>query len=366
MFTYFIGAKKCARQKCTFCSKIKTGENLLDLCLSILPNDGLLLMLESEQLPKLKQLFDMASRPKMRNTRESSFIELTPRSSGSKASDSLISNKSFLKQLTQSDNYSGRGILSYIVGGDKSTSTGASVANNTNHSSNNNNNNNNSIVSSSSAEQRSNHSNNHNNNNNHSSVSSSCNLEHYMANRSHRDSIASNKSIQSEDSVQARSKIVLDEAINPKRPLRPSRAATTLLASVASAYSNTSNAAAQSATGAQNVSSSSPSISNHSMSRPLSHMSGDEMSSTTSSSQQLNINTASGAACHVITQTLHLDDSMPPTTVDHADQDDDHGDVNMMIDANVNEDGDLTCTSEVQRTPLALAPPPPKPSMVPA
>jgi hypothetical protein len=298
--------------------QIKTGEHLLDLCLTILPSDALLLMLESEQLPKLKQLFDIQSRPRMRSARDSSFIELTPRSTASKTNDSsLASNKSFLKQLTQSEHYSGRGILSYIVGADKSLSSALSAAA--------------SAAASSCAERSSSH--------NNPSVSSSCNLDHYMANRSHRDSVASNKSIQSEDSMQ-RNKIVLDEAINPKRPLRPSRAATTNLPNASSSAHATNNVNT-------NVSSSSPSISNQSISRPLSD--GDEMSSTTGSTQQLNM------------QALHFDGLMVPAEEEDEHQGGQAGDENMLSNScDVYDDlGATLSIGEPQRK--SSLPPPPKP-----
>lgn len=111
-----------------------------------------------------------------------------------------------MKQLIQSENYSGRNIISYLVG-DKTSS---------------------SQLTTSSA--------------------------------SHRESISSIKSINSDDDS-TRNKIILDETVNPKRPLRPSRM-------------NTHN------------STSSPSNSNQS-SRPISHLSADEMNSI--SMQQINI-----------------------------------------------------------------------------
>lgn len=76
---------------------------------------------------------------------------------------------------------------------------------------------------------------------------------------SHRDSISSIKSNNSDEEA-AKTKIVLDETVNPKRPLRPNRVTT------------------------QN-STSSPSNSNQS-SRPISHLSGEELSSV--SMQQIN------------------------------------------------------------------------------
>lgn len=75
----------------------------LDLSLQRLPNDDLLIILEKEQLPKLKALFDMPSQPTMRkksaptiNTQQSqqhqsqyqNAIEITPKSN-SKQSISL-------------------------------------------------------------------------------------------------------------------------------------------------------------------------------------------------------------------------------------------------------------------------------------
>lgn len=81
---------------------------------------------------------------------------------------------------------------------------------------------------------------------------------------SHRDSISSIKSINSE-SEENRNKIFLDETVNPKRPLRPS---------------NRMN---------HNITSS-PSNSNQS-SRPVSHLSGDDFSMSNSiSMQQINNN----------------------------------------------------------------------------
>ncbi len=75
---------------------------------------------------------------------------------------------------------------------------------------------------------------------------------------SHRESVTSIKSINSEDDL-SRNKIILDEAVNPKRPLRPNRQ-----------YTHNST--------------SSPSNSNQS-SRPISHLSGDELSSNNSMQQ---------------------------------------------------------------------------------
>lgn len=193
---------------------INWGESFLDLALENMPNDELLKTLKNEQLPKLKALFDMPSQPTLRKKSKaqinlvSQLIESTPKSQSKQSislNESTASNRSFLKQITQ-DSYSGRAILSYFVG-DKSSSNQLSVA----------------------------------------------------SSNSHRDSIGSIKSLNS-DEESSRAKIVLDETVNPKRPLRPSRLAN------------------------QN-STSSPSNSNQS-SRPISHLSGDELSSV--SMQQIN------------------------------------------------------------------------------
>lgn len=196
---------------------INWGESFLDLSLEYLQNDHLLTILKSEQLPKLKTLFDLPLHATLRkrskansNLNHGQIIESTPKS-GSKQSialnESTSSNKSFLKHITQVESYSGRGILSYLVG-DKSSSNQLSIT----------------------------------------------------SSNSHRDSISSIKSITSDDEA-SRTKIVLDETVNAKRPLRRNNKLTN-----------------------QN-SNSSPSNSNQS-SRPISHLSGDDLSSV--SMQQIN------------------------------------------------------------------------------
>lgn len=80
-------------------NKINLGEAFLELSLRYLPNDDLLTFLESEQLPKLKSLFEIQSQPTMRkksvnglqqqqqqyhqthqNFPSNSSIEITPKS----------------------------------------------------------------------------------------------------------------------------------------------------------------------------------------------------------------------------------------------------------------------------------------------
>ena len=84
---------------------------------------------------------------------------------------------------------------------------------------------------------------------------------------SHRDSISSIKSITSEDDLGFRNKIVLDETVNPKRPLRPNGR-------------HNQN---------QNIS---PSASTQS-SRPISHVSGEELMMSSSVSMQQIISNSS-------------------------------------------------------------------------
>ncbi len=95
------------------------------MCLQYSPNDDLLAILEREQLPKLKNLFDIPiTKPTMRNIHHNSQQQLqqTPLStieSSSKINSTrsqngeLTSNKSFLKQV---EAYSGKGLFSYLVG----------------------------------------------------------------------------------------------------------------------------------------------------------------------------------------------------------------------------------------------------------
>ncbi len=215
---------------------INLADLLLDLSLRYAPSDELLTILESEQLPKLKNIFDIPVQPKMRKksvnnsisnqlaqsqqlkVASNTSVELTPKTKHNGSVNDSQSTKSigFMKQFIQSENYSGRNIISYLVG-DKN-----SVSQLTNSST------------------------------------------------SHRESISSIKSINSDDDL-SRNKIVLEENVNPKRPLRPNRM-------------NTQN------------STSSPSNSNQS-SRPISHLSGDELSSI--SIQQMNLS-------NKITDSLNL------------------------------------------------------------
>lgn len=187
---------ECNELKDLIIETINWGESFLDLTLEYLPNDYLLNILKTEQLPKLKSLFDMpinaTLRKKSQISTSTQLIESTPKS-GSKSSILNESvNKSFLNKV--SENYTGRAILSYLGVGDKSSQS-------------------------------------------------------QLSQNSHRDSISSIKSINSDDETR---KIVLDETVNPKRPLRPNRVA--------------------------NQNTSSPSNSNQS-SRPISHLSGEDLSS---------------------------------------------------------------------------------------
>jgi hypothetical protein len=217
-------AQKSDELKSLIIETINLADMLLDASLRYAPNDELLTILESEQLPKLKGIFELPVQATMRKKKlfqptisQSSqnqqikvnsnvSIDSTPKSSkqNSFLTDSQ-SAKLFMKQLIQSDNYSaGRNIISYLVG-DKTSSSQL-----TNSST------------------------------------------------SHRESISSIKSINSDDDS-TRNKIMLDETVNPKRPLRPCRI-------------NTQN------------STSSPSNSNQS-SRPISHLSDDKELSSLSIQQ---------------------------------------------------------------------------------
>lgn len=235
---------------------------MLDLCLRYSPNDELLAVLESEQLPKLKTIFDLpiaqatmrrkhvphvnhqsssSSSPQSQLHKQnsnasidSSLLVSTPRSNKQNSGflNESQSTKSFMKQFIQSENITGRNIISYLVGN--------SISNN--------NNNNNNTTSVSSNEKTSS-----------SQLTASSSAAH-----SHRESISSIKSINSDDDS-IRNKIVLDETVNPKRPPRPKCA---------------------NGNGLNNNALSSPSNSNQS-SRPISHLSGDDLSSI--SLQQLNL-----------------------------------------------------------------------------
>ena len=239
--------------------KITWGESFLDLTLEFLPNDDLLNILKREQLPKLKVLFDMPLAPTMRKKSKAHYmsdshvtapfpVESTPKSNltkqSSNLSESTSSNKSFLKQITQSETYSGRALLSYLVGS----------------------------------------------NSNNSNVNSSEKLSNQLsfANQSHRGSICSIKSGNSDDNglnstqstnggggsgsggggvVDCRPKIILDEPVNPKRPLRPNRLQ----------HQNSSNSMTNStSTSNQN-------------SRPMSHLSGVTDTDLNSIANLLNI-----------------------------------------------------------------------------
>jgi hypothetical protein len=88
-----------------FSKKINHGEAFLELCLRYLPNDDLLTFLESEQLPKLKNLFEIPSQLTMRkksvtstysqqqqyqqahhNFPSNSSVEITPKSNSKQIS----------------------------------------------------------------------------------------------------------------------------------------------------------------------------------------------------------------------------------------------------------------------------------------
>ncbi len=83
----------------------------------------MLAILEREQLPKLKNLFDIPiTKLSTRNTHHNSQLQLqqTPLTSNESSSkliksqnSELTSNKSFLKQV---EAYSGKSLLSYLVG----------------------------------------------------------------------------------------------------------------------------------------------------------------------------------------------------------------------------------------------------------
>jgi hypothetical protein len=208
---------------------ISYGELCLNIALDIQPGHDLLVIMQQEQLPKLKALFDMPVQPIMRkksnqvseangggnqlyqlkNQETMIFqtdqqVSSTPKAGNpgmskqaSTISDTSHNNRSFLKHLTTAESYSGRAILSYLTGGG-----------------------NNSVASS--------------NNNYHSMSNDKLSNQLSFTNRSHRDSVTS---VTSEDVLNntqstngggggGTNKIVLDETVNPKRPLRPTRAQT--------------------------------------------------------------------------------------------------------------------------------------------
>ena len=101
---------------------------------------------------------------------------------------------------------------------------------------------------------------------------------------SHRDSISSIKSITSEDDLGFRNKIVLDETVNPKRPLRPNGRL--------NQNQNTS-----------------PSASTQS-SRPISHVSGEELMMSSSLSMQQIISNSSLKMAENFNLTPEEDDLM--------------------------------------------------------
>jgi hypothetical protein len=178
-------------------STISYSERCLDIALECQlkqdkRDDILLLTLRNEQLPKLKGIFDMptAQQPVMRQKPghiDQDFIILrksqeavtfhaadsasTPKTTGhatmTKQASTLSesSNRSFLKHLTiQAENYTGRALISYLTGGGLGNSSNA------------------------------------NSNNTYSSVSND-KLANQLSftSRSHRDSVGSIKSINSED-----------------------------------------------------------------------------------------------------------------------------------------------------------------------
>lgn len=214
-------AEKSDELKERIISTIHLADSLLTLALTKSPNDELLSILEDEQLPKLKTIFEIQNQATLRkksrghglsNMNDSYTVESTPKNNAYKINNSITdssqSSKSFLRQIAGNETYSGRNIISFL--GDKFAGDKASQ--------------------------------------------SSSSYLHV-----NRDSISSIKSIASET---AENKIILDETVNPKRPLRPNR--------------NTNNT-------------SSPSTSNHG-SRPISHLSGEEFLGPSVSMQQINEN----------------------------------------------------------------------------
>lgn len=222
-------AEKSVELKTSIITTIHLADLLLNLALNYAPNDELLSILETEQLPKLKSIFEITTQATLRKKRSNgvgnnqqksnaSFsIESTPKSNPNykpniSVTESSQPNKSFLRHIGATESYTGRNIISYLVG--EKNNTGSQFHTNSIHS--------------------------------------------------HRDSISSLKSITSENEDTHRNKIFLDETVNPKRPLRPNR--------------NTQN------------STSSPSTSNQG-SRPISHLSGEDfLMSNSVSMQQINEN----------------------------------------------------------------------------
>jgi hypothetical protein len=139
-----------------------------------------------------QQAIDSSSTPKTTSTTSN------PAMYKQSSTLSESSNRSFLKHLTQAESYSGRALISYLTGG--------SIGSNSNNTA---------------------------NSNNHSTSNDKLSNQLSFTNRSHRDSVGSIKSITSEDVLNNtqstnggdanRGKIILDETVNPKRPLRPSR-----------------------------------------------------------------------------------------------------------------------------------------------
>ncbi len=207
----------------TTLKQICLADSLLILALTHSPEDQLLSTLESTQLPKLKQLFEIPIQPTLRRkqikppdtfqaTYRSGNIETTSLSASStpKITTNLKNSISESIRQMKGNSDSSRNLISYLVGGDKTTLT-----------------------------------------------------SQFHISNNQRDSITSLKSITSEtdDASSAnaltsiRNKIFLEETVNPKRPLRPSKA---------NVNSN-----------GNNITTSSPSASNQS-SRPVSHLSGED------------------------------------------------------------------------------------------
>jgi hypothetical protein len=245
---------------------INWGESFLGLTLEYLPNDDLLNILKREQLPKLKMLFDMPVHPTMRKKLQPAFS--LPLATSQSIDNSSISssntgtNQSTNAESTPKKTYSGRALLSYLVTGvSNSINYGGTHNNNTSSSSNVNNHNN-------SSDKLSNNNISHRN-----SVSSI-----KSTNSENENIIVMNSSSQSTNDLQnTKTKIYLDETVNPKRPLRPNRLQQ------------------QHQQNNQSSATSSPNNSNQN-SRPISHLSGINADDFNSISNFLNI------------QSMNLDD----------------------------------------------------------